>query len=255
MFIRTDMNTTAHQRLERLTVLLQQQGEVQVSVVAGEWGISEMTVRRDLQRLAEQGVAARVHGGAVAAGGLRFASRLDRHGKEKRRAVSKLIESLPDAGCIYLDGSTTIYHLIDALARRPGLQVATNNSDTFHRLAQVAGIRPLLIGGELNTATDNLVGPLSHRAVEGLSFIAAYTSAYALDPEAGGCEPEAADAEIKSLVARRSRRVYVAINHHKLGRYAAASWQWRPETTVLATDLDPADPRLNPYRSLIAEII
>lgn len=253
------MNTASHipshQRLERLTALLHKQGDVQVSQVAAQWGISEMTVRRDLQRLAEKGLVARVHGGAVAAGSLRFATRLDHHGKEKKAAVGKLADTLPQQGCIYLDGSTTIYHLIEHLDGRPGLSAATNNVDTFHRLHQVPGLQTLLIGGQLNADTDNLVGPLARRSIEGLAFAAAYTSAYALDPQLGPCEPSVDDAEVKQLVCARAARVYVAVNHQKLGHRASGNWQWPGEHSLLATDLDPHDPQLNPYRSLIAEIL
>ncbi|TVR46570.1 MAG: DeoR/GlpR transcriptional regulator [Planctomycetota bacterium] len=257
------MNTTAavpsHQRLERLTALLQEQGGVQVSQVAAEWGISEMTVRRDLQRLADQGLVARVHGGAVVAGSLRFSTRLDHHGREKKAAVRKLAATLtttlPENGLIYLDGSTTVFHLIEHLGKRPGLQVATNNVDTFHRCAQVPGLQVLLIGGRLNTETDNLVGPMARRAMEGLAFAAAYTSAFGILPELGPCEPSLDDAEVKQLACARAGRVWLAMNHQKFGRGAAATWQLPTSHSTLVSDLNPADPQLTAYRPLVAEIL
>ena len=255
MFVLPQMNIPAHQRLERLTAVLHEQGTIQVSAFAAEWGVSEMTVRRDLARLEEQGLVNRVHGGAVVSGGLRFQTRLDHHRREKRKTIAKLAASIPDEGCVYLDGSTTIYQLIDSIAKKMGLSVATNNVDTFHAIAKLPGISAVLIGGVLNEATDNLVGPMARRSIEGLSFAAAYTSAYALDPELGPCEPAAEDAEVKELVARRSRAVYVAVNQHKLGRYASATWQWNAEMTTLATDLNPSSKRLDPYRTLVSEIL
>lgn len=244
----------AHERLAELEGLLKAQGQVQVSSLARQWGVSDMTVRRDLQRLEAQGVVARVHGGAVASGGLRFQARLDRNRKAKRTAVAKLADLLPDQGCIYLDGSTTIFQLIEHLGRHPGLSVATNNVDTFHRLSQMAGIKAILLGGTLNPDTDNLVGPLARRALAGLSFSAAFASAYAIHPEVGPAEPAIDDAEIKQLVCERAARVHLAINHHKLGERATGTWLPAPEHSVLASDLEPEDERLTPYRPLFAEI-
>ena len=87
MFVLPQMNIPAYQRLERLTAVLHEQGTIQVSAFAAEWGVSEMTVRRDLARLEEQGLVNQVHGGAVVSGGLRFQTRLDHHRREKRKPL------------------------------------------------------------------------------------------------------------------------------------------------------------------------
>ena len=62
------MQTLLEDRLQALKERLSATGSVVVSEVARDLGVSEMTVRRDLRRLEEQGAVARVHGGAVAGG-------------------------------------------------------------------------------------------------------------------------------------------------------------------------------------------
>jgi DeoR family fructose operon transcriptional repressor len=245
----------AHDRQESLKQLIEDQGAVVVSEIAREWGVSEMTIRRDLKSLQDQGILARVHGGAVAGGTLRFRARIGQHQAEKRTAAGKLANLMPNAGAIYLDGSTTIYHVADVLQKRGGLLVATNNVDTFIRVSSYPGIEAVLLGGALNRETDNLVGPLARRMIEGLSFDAAFFSAYAMHPACGACEPSPEDAEIKQLVSSRSQRVHLAINHQKLGERAAATWLAQRERFVLATDLEPADERLQPYRALFSQIL
>lgn len=245
----------APQRREAITRLLTDQGQVSVSDLARQWGVSEMTVRRDLEVLVAQGVAVRVHGGAVAAQSLRFGSRSSRDAKEKRTAALKVADRLPERGTVYLDGSTTTNHLAEALSAKPGLVVVTNTIDTFRAIQAILGHQAVLVGGFLNADTDNIVGPYARRMLETLTFTASFFSAYALSVEAGPTEPSAEDAEIKHLVASRSEAVHLAVNHQKLGSHAGASWSLPRARTILSTDLAPTDPSLAPYHALAATLI
>jgi DeoR family fructose operon transcriptional repressor len=243
----TPTPTTAHERQQALQSLLEEHGSVVVSQLARTWGVSEMTVRRDLQALEKIGLASRVHGGAVAAGALRWRARADRARAEKERAAQQLVQYLPERGTIYLDGSTTVSLLVSALHEHAGLRVATNTPETFQALLSCPGLEPVLIGGKLNRKTDNLVGPLARAAIAKLAFDAAFFSAYGLDPELGPCEPSLEDSEIKELVCARAEQHYFAINHQKLGRRAAGVWQL-PSDTVVACDLAADHPDLQPYQ-------
>jgi DeoR family fructose operon transcriptional repressor len=170
----TPTPTTAHERQQALQSLLEEHGSVVVSQLARTWGVSEMTVRRDLQALEKIGLASRVHGGAVAAGALRWRARADRARAEKERAAQQLVQYLPERGTIYLDGSTTVSLLVSALHEHAGLRVATNTPETFQALLSCPGLEPVLIGGKLNRKTDNLVGPLARAAIAKLAFDAAF---------------------------------------------------------------------------------
>jgi DeoR family glycerol-3-phosphate regulon repressor len=248
------MRQLAEDRLGLLQRLLTKQGSVSVSDLAKRFDVSEMTIRRDLEKLSAAGAVARVHGGAVAQGRLSFAARLERGGKAKHSAAAKLLPLIPVSGAIYLDGSTTVFQLVGLLGARPGLTAATNNLDTFLALARVPGIVPVLVGGALNRETDNFVGALARRVLDQLAFDLACFSAFALDPQVGPSEPASEDAELKAHVCGRSRRAALAIDAAKLGSRAAGAWQLPAEST-LATDLDPRDERLTPYRPRFTEII
>jgi len=248
------MRQLADDRLGLLQRLLTKQGSVSVSDLAKRFRVSEMTIRRDLEKLSAAGAVARVHGGAVAQGRLSFASRFERAGKAKQAAAAKLLPLIPATGAIYLDGSTTVYQLTGLLGSRPGLTAATNNLDTFLALTRVPGISPVLVGGALNRETDNFVGPLARRVLDGLAFDLACFSAFALDPQVGPSEPAPEDADLKNAVCARSRRAALAVDAGKLGSRVAGAWM-PPADSVLATELAPADPRLDPYRHRFTEII
>lgn len=249
------MKQLAEERLAHLERLLAKQGAVSVSQLARILKVSEMTVRRDLDKVAARGGAARVHGGAVAQGRLTFGARMERGGRAKAAAAAKLAELVPQqGGAIYLDGSTTIYQLVSLLALRTGLLAATNNLDTFMALSRMPGVQAVLVGGTLNRETDNFVGPFARRCLDGLAFDLACFSAYALDPVVGPSEPAPEDAEIKAHVCARSTRVALAVDAAKLGSRSTSAWDAPPAAT-LATDLAPGDGRLDPYRTRFATII
>ncbi len=248
------MRQLADDRLAVLQRLLSKQGSVGVAALARKLNVSEMTVRRDLDKLSAAGAVARVHGGAVAQGRLSFGSRLERGGKAKAMAAAKLLPLIPASGAIYLDGSTTVFQLVALLGARPGVTAATNNLDTFLGLTRLPGINPILVGGALNRETDNFVGALARRCLDGLVFDLACFSSYALDPLVGPSEPVPEDAELKSFVCGRSRRVALAVDAGKLGSRATGTWDL-PAHAILVTDLVPGDTRLDAYRPRFTEII
>lgn len=243
---------------ERQTALLdtiRESGGIVISETARSMGVSEMTIRRDLARLESDGLVNRVHGGAVAAGAIRYGERLIANAPDKIKAAAKLAPYLPDSGAIYLDGSTTMLSLIPKIPKSRDLQVATNNIETFRELSRVANIHPLLIGGRLDRRTDNLVGALAMRSVLAIAFDAAFFSAYGITPEHGPMEATIEDAEVKDLVASRSAHVYLAVDESKLGIIVSGAWQPERKRTTLATNLPHDDARLTPYQTIFSDII
>lgn len=249
------MPELAEPRQQAILTLLNDGGHAVVSALAKRFDVSEMTIRRDLKTLEEQGLAVRVHGGALAAEKSRFSIRLSVNARGKARAVAKFAAGLPHQGCVYFDGSTTVLNLVRHLRGRNRLQVATNNIETFNAVAQLDGPAPILLGGTLDLRTDNLIGPLALRSIEALAFERAYFSAWGLDAELGLNEATMEDALVKDHVAKRTRSVYVALDHSKLGVVAGGTWSHGAGKTVLATDLEPGDPRLAPFGPMFTEIL
>ncbi|MCD8138661.1 MAG: DeoR/GlpR family DNA-binding transcription regulator [Planctomycetaceae bacterium] len=249
------MPELAEPRQQAILELINTGGHAVVSSLAKQFDVSEMTIRRDLNSLEEQGLAVRVHGGALAAEKSRFSIRLSANARDKARAVAKVAPNLPHQGCIYFDGSTTVLNLVKMLKNRPRLQVATNNVETFNTIAALNGPAPILLGGTLDIRTDNLIGPLALRSIETLAFEQAYFSAWGLDAELGLNEATMEDALVKDQVARRTQSVYVALDHSKLGVVAGGTWSHGPAKTVLATDLDPGDKRLAPFHKIFKDIL
>lgn len=237
-------------RLRWLTDRLAADGAVTLATAAGALGVSEMTVRRDLDELEERGSARRVRGGARAIGPQPFAQRRQTAARAKARIATKLAEMVPATGAVAFDASSTVMRLTGSLDSVRDLTIITNSPETFGALHGLSGVHPLLTGGRLEERTGSLVGPLAHRSASQLSVSTFFASASAVDARTGALEAALDEAEIKRAIAEVSDRVVLAVDASKLGGGGVAvSLAW-DQIDVLVTELDPADERLAAYQSL-----
>ncbi|MCZ7528521.1 MAG: DeoR/GlpR family DNA-binding transcription regulator [Acidimicrobiia bacterium] len=245
------MNVEALDRLDRIRQRLERDGRVRVAELAGLLDVSEMTIRRDLDLLAETGVVQRVRGGAVAVGPQPFAERFRHHGRAKARIADKLLELVGEGGAIGIDASSTLQRLAVRLGGCRDLTVVTNGPDTFAALQDHAGVTALLTGGELDRRTGSLVGPLAVRAARDLLLRRLFVGAAAVDPRLGTSESSLEEADVKLALGEAAAEVVVALDSSKLGHRAPARAFPLDRVDVLVTELDPADPRLDGYRELV----
>jgi DeoR family fructose operon transcriptional repressor len=239
-------------RLEEIRARLASDGRVKVTELAEEFGVSEMTIRRDLDVLAEQGLVRRVRGGATPLGPQLFAERFGRQARAKDRIAAKLVELVGDARAIGLDASSTLQRMAGRLRAARDLTVVTNGPECFAALQDNPGVTPLLTGGQLDRRTGSLVGPLATRSARDVSIDVLFVSAAAVDAAHGTFEATLEEAEVKVALADVSRRIVLAADHSKLGgETAVARCLDLARIDVLVTDLDPADARLAPYRRAV----
>jgi DeoR family fructose operon transcriptional repressor len=239
-----------HERLSRVEQRLRETGAVRIDGLAVEFGVSEMTIRRDLDELEALGVARRVRGGAVAVGPEPFAERHRHNARAKARIAEKLLGVISDRGTVAFDASTTVHRLAAALDGARDLVVVTNGLDTFQKLTGRSGIVATLTGGSIEPRTGSLVGPVAVRSAEDFMFDVFVCSSAALDPELGSSEASLEEAEVKRALSRTSRQIVLAVDHSKLGTRAQARMFAPEEINLLVTDLDPGDERLDPYRAI-----
>jgi DeoR family fructose operon transcriptional repressor len=235
-------------RLREIEARVQSAGRVKVVELAAAFDVSEMTIRRDLDMLVEQGVVQRIRGGAIAIGPQPFAERFGRHVRAKDRIAAKLADLVGDGGAIGLDASSTLQRLAVHLGDVRDLTVVTNGQDTFAALQGKPGVTALLTGGQLDARTGSLVGPLATRTAREVLLRRLFMSAAALHPLHGTSEATLEDAEVKLALADVAGEVVVAADSSKLGQRAPARGLDAERVHLLVTELDPTDGRLDPYR-------
>ena len=243
------MNVDAIARIETIRSRVLTDGRVRIADLAVELDVSEMTIRRDLDALVDQGAVRRVRGGALALGPEPFAERYGRQSEAKDRIADKLVALVGEGGAIGLDASTTMQRLAVRLRAERELTVLTNSPETFAVLGDHPGVTPLLTGGQLDRRTGSLVGPLAVASAGAVLLRRLFVSAAAVDAVVGSSEVTLEDAEAKSAMAAAAGQVVLAVDGGKLDQRAAARCLPLARIDVLVTDLDPADERLDPYRT------
>lgn len=239
------------ERIVEVKELIAGRGAVRIDELAREFGVSEMTIRRDLDELEELGLARRVRGGAIATGPEPWEQRHQHNARAKARIAEKLLSMLPTTGTVAFDASTTIYRLAASISSVRDLVVVTNGWDTFHAMRSTPGVTAFLTGGSEEPRTGSLVGPMASTAAKSFLYDTFFSSAAALDLEWGPSEAALAESEVKRAFGQTSSRIVVAVDHTKLGTKAQARVFDFDQIDLLVTDLDSRDSLLDGYRDVV----
>jgi DeoR/GlpR family transcriptional regulator of sugar metabolism len=252
-----NQNLLAEQRRALILDEVRRRGGVRVNELTRKLGVSDMTVRRDLDALARQGVLEKVHGGAVPVveasthePGFEAKSGLELTAKEDiARAAAKLVTP---GTAIALSGGTTTYALAQQLLEVPDLTVVTNSvrvADVFHAAQRTSGSQrqgaaTVVLTGGVRTPSDSLVGPVADQAIAALHFDLLFLGVHGISVEAGLSTPNLAEAETNRRLVHSARRVVVVADHTKWGTVGLSSFAALDQVDTLVTDAGlPAEAR------------
>lgn len=243
-----NQNLLAEQRRALILDEVRRRGGVRVNELTRKLGVSDMTVRRDLDALARQGVLEKVHGGAVPVveasthePGFEAKSGLELTAKEDiARAAARLVAP---GSAIALSGGTTTYALAHHLVDVPDLTVVTNSvrvADVFHTAQRTSGQRQgaatVVLTGGVRTPSDSLVGPVADQAIAALHFDVLFLGVHGISAEAGLSTPNLAEAETNRRLVQSARRVVVVADHTKWGVVGLSSFATLEQVDTLVTD-------------------
>lgn len=243
-----NQNLLAEQRRALILDEVRRRGGVRVNELTRRLGVSDMTIRRDLDALARQGVLEKVHGGAVPVvdasthePGFEAKSGLELSAKEDiARSAAELVAP---GSAIALSGGTTTFALAHRLLEVPDLTVVTNSvrvADVFHAAQRGAdrraGAATVVLTGGVRTPSDSLVGPVADQAIRSLHFDVLFLGVHGISAEAGLSTPNLAEAETNRHLVQAARRVVVVADHTKWGTVGLSSFATLDQVDTLVTD-------------------
>ncbi|MGW3658685.1 DeoR/GlpR family DNA-binding transcription regulator [Streptomyces sp. NPDC005151] len=244
-----NQNLLAEQRRALILDEVRRRGGVRVNELTRKLSVSDMTVRRDLDALARQGVIEKVHGGAVPVveasthePGFEAKSTLELTAKEDiARAAAAM--AVPGSA-IALSGGTTTYALAQHLLDVPELTVVTNSvrvAEVFHAAQRStggprAGAATVVLTGGVRTPSDSLVGPVADQAIGSLHFDVLFLGVHGISVEAGLSTPNLAEAETNRRFVQSARRVVVVADHTKWGTVGLSSFATLEQVDTFITD-------------------
>lgn len=202
------------ERHQQILTLVQERGVVSIAELTERLAVSHMTIRRDLQKLEEQGAVLLVSGGVRSTERLSSEpSHLDKtsmFSQEKQAIGAAAARHIPRNSCIYLDAGTTTLALARELGARDDLLVITNDFVIANFLIDTSQCRMIHTGGTLCRDNRSCVGDAAAQSLRGLSVDIAFISASCWGPR-GIFTPDEEKIAVKRAVNEvSSKRVLLA---------------------------------------------
>ncbi|GAA3233652.1 DeoR/GlpR family DNA-binding transcription regulator [Actinocorallia longicatena] len=209
------------ERLRTLIARLRTTEHVSVAELAAETGCSEMTIRRDLDQLAEQGVLRRVRGGAVSlllrGEATPYAVRT-REGAEVKGRMAEAVDGLlADGETLILDSGTTTLAVARRIAGRR-LTVVPMDLHVANALSAAPGVKLLLPGGQVEPGSLVFTGHLAETALRSLRVDTLVMGVCGLSPLDGVTAHDLAEVPVKRAAIASARRVVVVCDGGKFTR-------------------------------------
>lgn len=217
-------------------------GTVSVGELADELSVSEMTIRRDLSELENEGFLKRTHGGAVREVSRSyeppFTARQSISSEAKQQIAKRAVNYLEEGDTIAVDSGTTALEFAKQLQNFRNLTIVTPSIHIAAMFLSHPGVETILAGGLVRKTEGSLVGEITRRTFENLYFDKFFLSAAALSIEAGYTEYILEDAEIKNLIISHSKKTIALMDSSKLGRTAFSQVCGLAEADILITEHD-----------------
>jgi len=212
------------ERRRRILELLETQERVTVDELVRRFSVSAVTIRGDLDALAEVGTVVRSHGGALRRTeppeDVPLAVKETLHHAEKARIGQAAARMIKDGETIILDSGTTTAEIARQirLLDLKALNVITNALNIAMELANLPHVRLIMIGGILRQMSYSLAGPHAEQTLRGLHADRLFLGVDGLDAEIGLMTPDVLEAQLNALMIQVSREVVVVADFSKFQR-------------------------------------
>lgn len=231
---------TVQDRRTQLLELIRSRRFATLEELARALGVSESTIRRDLEFLEKQGDAKRIHGGALYTGSspklAHFEMRQPMRWEQKRAIAKKAVELIAAGDSILLDGGTTTYEVARLLLGLP-LHIVTNSLPVANLLASDPTSDLVFVGGNLCPRTGVAQGPHANAMIASLRVRKAILSVAAVNDE-GFFNNNLLLVETERAMMRSADEVIIVADSSKFGHRSLAHVCRLDEVDYLITDTE-----------------
>jgi DeoR/GlpR family transcriptional regulator of sugar metabolism len=213
----------AHERQIRILAELRRTGAVRVTDLTELFQVSDMTIRRDLEQLVGDGVARKVHGGAVLVGQVAhepgFAAKRDVERSTKNAIAARAATLIEPGAAIALSAGTTTWAMAASIASIPDLTVVTNSTAVADAIATLdpAGRVSVILTGGVRTPSAALVGPVADHTLATVHVDQLFLGVHGMDGRAGLTTPNLAEAATNRALIACAQQVIVLADSSKWG--------------------------------------
>lgn len=244
-------------RRQEILDLLVQGEPLGIHMLADTLAVSDETVRRELRLLEADGLIERIHGGARLAKSIEegpFEERLHRNAGAKQRIAAAVAQTVADGDSLYLDASSTAFHVAQAVKGKRDLTIITNALGVAAELGGRYGNRLYLAGGELDDRYRAFFDATARSYLAQFRPGMAIVSTESVSPDAGFTDYHVGEGELCRQMIAQSRRVTMAVDSSKFDRASIVAVAAFADIDRIVTDrvIDPAYAAVTPGVEWIA---
>lgn len=238
------------ERRSKIIELLNEKQRLTVLELANSLGVSEATLRSDLNKMEKEGLLTRTHGGAILndlkSSETSFSARVKRNQKEKSLIAEKAFHFIEKEQCILLDASSTTLALARYLKDQSiRLTVVTSSIKTAMELNESPHITVILIGGMMTKGSSSIEGIMGANILDQVNIDIMFTSANGFTPETGMSDFNLYEVQLKKDMVNKAKMVIALIDHTKIGFNSSAVFAKTDQIDTIITDLDMDEETLN----------
>lgn len=223
---------------------LQAAGRVVVSELSAEFGVSEETIRRDLERLEKEGLALRTYGGAVLSRGEKapppYAIRKNTNVEEKLSVARQAAAMLQDGDTLMVDESSTAVYTVKAMCRLRGITLITNSLEVLQEVGDREDWHVISTGGHLKSDVMALAGPHALRTIASYHVHYALLSCRGINTQLGFADSSDDIVQVKQAMAAAAECTILLADHRKFDRPGFAALGPLELADRLVTDRPPS---------------
>lgn len=245
------INHRQQQILDRMAL----DGEVKIAELKDMFDVTEMTLRRDMEKLEQLGEIRRTFGGAILIG--KDIALHERTGvliEEKMRIGKQAAQLVQPGNSIFLDGGSTTLQVAKYLQPNRNITVVTNALNIAAEL-QGKQITTIVIGGMLLDKTSTLVGPIAANAIAKMAFDRVFIGTTGATLKHGFSNSNMHEAEIKRLAIQQAAEVNVVMDHTKFGMQDLFSFASLNAVDRIITDCQPNQELSGDFKEANVEIL
>lgn len=232
-------------RLEQIRQILRLEKKVVVTNLSDQFGVTPETIRRDLEKLEEEGLVVRTYGGAVVNQSdtpdkIDFLKRSQTNVEEKRIIAALVSEMIPLNASVGCDASSTVMEALKFLGDREDILVLTNSAKVIREMDQTHfGI--LSTGGIINRQSYSMQGGVARSTIQEYHLDIVLISCKGLSGEGGLFDSHELEADVKKMLIERGHKVFLLADHTKFGRVAFMKLTEISQIDAVVTDKKPSD--------------
>ncbi len=235
----------AIERRNAILAALSAEGKVVVSELSQSFGVTEETIRRDIDKLAKEGLATKTYGGAVSnvspSTDLPYNIRKRVNVEQKQLVAEKVASMINDGDRIMLDASSTAIYVTRKIKSKKDITVITNSVEILLELADKTGWTILSTGGSLKEGAFSMVGTSAEKMVRGYHVDFAICSAKGIDEKMGITDSNEKDSEMKQAIFASADKKVLAIDSTKFDKISFVKVCDIKDVDIIVTDKSPSE--------------